>query len=195
MLEPVIKQLVNDLRLLPGIGERSAYRMAILLFRKPESAKRLMRSLQSSIEHISPCTQCRNFTSQVHCSICKDDERQSNQLCVVSQPQDILAIENSGAYTGHYFVLHGLLSPLDDIGTDELGLPLLKQRLTKITEIVLALSLTVEGEATASLLTDIALQHGLEVTRLAQGIPMGGEVANMDNLTLCHALSERKRFS
>ena len=192
MYDPVVEQLVSSLRNLPTIGQRSARRIAMQLCHDKAILQRLIEQFQCAEQQVKPCQQCRNFVSTPLCAICTDARRQTSLLCVVSQPQDVLAIEASGAFIGHYFVLHGLLSPLDGIGAEQLGIPQLEQRLAYVEEMVLALPYTVEGEATASLLLDKAAEYQISVSKPAQGMPSGSEVASMDNATLSLALQQRQ---
>ena len=195
MLDPLIERLVNSFRSLPGIGQRSARRIVMSLCQHPEHFTDFISTLKQAQQSVGACSICRNFTSLSRCSICSDNNRLSSAVCVVSQPQDVIAIEKSQAFSGRYFVLHGLLSPLDGIGAEELGLPALMEQANHLCELVLALPYTVDGEATASLIIDSMSHYPLSISRIAQGIPSGGDVSNMDHLTLSQALNQRTRFT
>ena len=188
-------ELLEALRCLPGVGARSAQRMALhLLERDRDGGRRLARSLDTAMREIRRCSRCRNFTAAEVCRICADDRRSSQTLCVVESPADVLAIEAATGYTGRYFVLLGRLSPLDGIGPGELGLDDLERQLAagQTEEIVIATNTTVEGEATAHYLREMASRHGVRVSRLAQGVPLGGELEHTDQSTLAHAFSSRQ---
>ncbi|MEN1728277.1 MAG: recombination mediator RecR, partial [Pseudomonadota bacterium] len=172
-------ELLAALRCLPGVGARSAQRMALeLLERDRDGGQRLARALETAMRDIQRCRQCRNFTADDICRICRDDRRDSRVICAVESPADVLAIEQATGFGGRYFVLLGRLSPLDGIGPDDLGLDLLETRLAlpEVEELVIATNTTVEGEATAYYLSELADRHGVKVTRLAQGVPLGGEL-------------------
>lgn len=187
-------ELLEALRCLPGVGARSAQRMALqLLERDRDGGRRLARSLEIAMRDIQRCKRCRNFTADDICRICRNDRRSDAVLCVVESPADVLAIESATEFGGRYFVLLGRLSPLDGIGPDELGLDLLEQRLASkaVEEIIIATNTTVEGEATAWYLQEMAQRHQVRVSRLAQGVPLGGELEHTDRSTLAHAFSSR----
>lgn len=195
MFSPVIDELIQALCCLPGVGRKSAQRMAFhLLERNREGAERLAKSLGQSIDKVGRCQQCRTLTEEPICSICLSPKRSSTQLCVVETPADIIAIEQAGVFQGKYFVLLGHLSPIDGIGPDDIGIPALTERLVNdnVEELILATNATVEGEATAHYIADIAHQHNVAVTKLAQGVPLGGELEYIDGGTLAHALSSRR---
>ena len=188
-------ELLEALRCLPGVGARSAQRMALhLLERDREGGGRLSRALETAMRDIRRCRQCRNFTAAEVCRICASEQRSSGTLCVVESPADVLAIESATGFQGRYFVLLGRLSPLDGIGPDDLGLDLLEQRLKSeaVNEIIIATNTTVEGEATAYYLQEMAARHAVRVSRLAQGVPLGGELEHTDRSTLAHAFSSRR---
>ena len=188
-------ELLDALRCLPGVGARSAQRMALhLLERDREGGGRLSRALETAMRDIRRCRQCRNFTAAEVCRICASEQRSSGTLCVVESPADVLAIESATGFQGRYFVLLGRLSPLDGIGPDDLGLDLLEQRLKSeaVNEIIIATNTTVEGEATAYYLQEMAERHAVRVSRLAQGVPLGGELEHTDRSTLAHAFSSRR---
>lgn len=191
-------ELLEALRCLPGVGGRSAQRMALeLLERDRDGGVRLSRALDQAMRQIKRCRQCRNFTADTECRICRDDRRNSSVICAVESPADVLAIEQATEFVGRYFVLLGKLSPLDGIGPDDLGLDLLEDRLAEsgAKELIIATNTTVEGEATAYYLSEMAERHGVQVTRLAQGVPLGGELEHTDRSTLAHAFSSRRPLS
>ena len=201
MFSPLIDELIHSLCCLPGVGRKTAQRMALhLLERDPEGAKRLVGSLDKAIEGIGQCSQCRILAEEDVCPICANPKRQNGLLCVVESPADVLAIEQSGTFQGKYFVLNGRLSPIDGIGPAELGLPLLFQRLQAshaeqhVEELILATNPTVEGEATAHYIAEQARQCGVQVSRIAHGVPLGGELEYIDGGTLTHAFSSRRAF-
>ncbi len=193
---PLIEELIESLKILPSVGPKSAQRIAFqLLERQQKGAKRLSHAIDSALSGVCRCQQCRNFSEQPVCEICQSElRRDTRQLCIVASPMDVLAIEETGHYKGLYFVLMGLLSPIDGIGPEELGLDNLEQQLShdSIDELILATSPSVEGEATAYYISEMAAQYQLSVTRLAQGLPSGGELASIDGKTLGHAFSGRK---
>ena len=191
-------ELLEALRCLPGVGARSAQRMALqLLERDREGGQRLAEALATAMRDIRRCRRCRNFTSQTECRICSSDRRSSEVICVVESPGDVLAIEAATGFQGRYFVLLGRLSPLDGIGPEDLGLDLLAERLEEegVAEIVIATNTTVEGEATAQYLREMAGARGIRTSRLAQGVPLGGELEHTDRSTLAHAFSSRMPMS
>ncbi|MFT5117178.1 MAG: recombination protein RecR [Kiritimatiellia bacterium] len=204
MFSPLIDELIHSLCCLPGVGRKSAQRMALhLLERDPEGAKRLVAGLDTAIEKVGRCQQCRILTEQAVCFICSNTKRNQTLLCVVETPADVVAIEQSGTYQGKYFVLNGHLSPIDGIGPEELGLPDLFQRLqaaadtdnsARVEELILATNPTVEGEATAHYIADQARHCGINVSRIAHGVPLGGELEFIDGGTLTHAFSSRRAF-
>jgi recombination protein RecR len=190
-------ELLEALRCLPGVGARSAQRMALqLLERDRDGGRRLARALGRSMDDIQRCRQCRNFTAGDLCRICLNDRRDGAVLCVVESPADVLAIESATEFSGRYFVLLGRLSPLDGLGPEDLGLDLLEARLQHegVQEIIIATNTTVEGEATAYYLQEMAERYQIKVTRLAQGVPLGGELEHTDRSTLAHAFSSRLRL-
>lgn len=195
MFSPLIDELIQALCCLPGVGRKSAQRMALqLLDRDRQGALKLAHSLHQAIEHIGRCRRCRILTESDICTLCASQKRVASQLCVVETPADVLAIEQSGNYQGKYFVLLGRLSPLDGIGPEEIGLPLLVERLTteSIDELILATNTTVEGEATAHYIADKAETMGIQVSRIAHGVPLGGELEYIDGGTLAHAFASRR---
>jgi recombination protein RecR len=189
--------LVDALRLLPGVGPKSAQRMAFhLLERRRDGALELAESLTAALENVGKCQRCRMLTDGDLCPVCADPRREGAILCVVESPADVVAVEQSGGYRGRYFVLNGRLSPLDGIGPGELGLQHLEALLAEgeVREVILATNATVEGQATAHVVGELARQRGLQATRIAQGVPMGGELESVDGGTLAHALAGRQSF-
>lgn len=194
---PQLQELIDALRCLPGVGPKSAQRMAFhLLQRDREGATRLSRSLEKGAAEIGHCVRCRMFTEQELCTQCGSGRRDPSLLCIVETPADVAAIEQSGGYSGLYFVLMGHLSPLDGIGPDDLGMDQLEQRLREgeVKEIIVATNPTVEGETTAQYLADMASHLNIRATRIAHGVPMGGELEFVDGGTLSHALAGRRSF-
>lgn len=192
--QPIIEQLSEALRCLPGIGPKSAQRMVMyLLERDRDGAKQLATCLRIAMDEIKHCSLCRNFTEHEVCEICASLSRDISQLCIVENPGDVIAIEQTGHYRGRYFVLMGTLSPIDGIGPDELGLNELVSRChSDVEEVILAVSSSVEGEATSHYVTEMLRAQDLAVSRIAQGIPVGGELEYIDGGTLSHAINGRK---
>jgi recombination protein RecR len=191
----IIDQLIEALRVLPGVGAKSAQRMALqLLERDKEGAARLAESIVEAIEKVGRCRTCRTLTELEQCTICSNNRRNNAQICVVENPADLYAIEQAGSFQGKYFVLLGHLSPIDGIGPEQLGIDQLIERLVndQVTELILATNLTVEGEATAHFIADKAKALGVSVSRIAYGVPMGGELEYVDGGTLNMALQSRK---
>ena len=195
---PLIDKLINDLRCLPGVGPKTAQRMAFfLLERNREGAKQLANTLIEAVSQIGLCKNCHTFTETTICSICTSTNRDQSKLCIVETPADIRAIEQSTGYKGYYYVLMGHLSPLDGIGPEQLKLNELEARIasdTKITEVILATNPTAEGEATAHYIAESLKPFNINATRLAHGIPMGGELEYVDSSTLSHAFQDRKKY-
>lgn len=193
---PLIDELIDALKILPGVGPKSAQRMAFqLLERERPGALKLSRVLHDAMEHVQHCKQCRTFTETELCTICASEKRAvARLLCVVESPQDIVAIEQTSEYQGHYFVLMGHLSPIDGIGPAEIGLPDLDKVLASgnYDEVILATNPTVEGEATAHYIAQMCKNHQLNATRIAHGVPVGGELEYIDGNTLSHAFSGRR---
>lgn len=191
---PLLKHLIEALKCLPGVGQKSAQRMAFhLLQRDRDGAATLADRLADAAAKIGNCERCRMLTEESVCGFCLSDRRDDSVLCVVETPADLLAIEQSGVYRGRYFVLMGHLSPIDGIGPAELGLDLLEERLrgSPIDELVLATGVTVEGDATAHLVAQIAHRQGIRSSRIAYGVPVGGELEFIDSGTLSRAFSGR----
>jgi recombination protein RecR len=194
---PLLDQLIDALRCLPGVGAKTAQRMAFhVLERDRAGAKRLAEKLLSATERIGNCTRCRTFSETPVCAVCTNAARDAHTLCIVETPADQVAIEQATGYRGRYFVLLGRLSPLDGMGPQELGLDLLATRLAEgeVRELVIATNATVEGEATAHMLGQIARQAGVRATRLAHGVPLGGELEFVDRGTLAHAFGSRQNL-
>lgn len=194
-LGPSIEQLIEALRCLPGVGPKSAQRMAFhLLERNRAGGQRLTSALSNALEKVHHCQQCRILSETELCSRCSDQQRRIDQLCIVEMPSDVLAIEQATHYKGQYFVLSGHLSPLDGIGPEALGIPKLLDLFEQgaIQEVILATNPTVEGEATAHYISQLAHSKKIHVTRLAHGIPLGGELEFVDSGTLSHAFSGRE---
>ena len=193
----IIEDLIDALRCLPGVGPRSSQRMAYyLLERNRAGGNRLSSALSNAMENVQHCKRCRTFTEDELCHICAHAGRVQNQICIVESPSDVLAIESTASYRGLYFVLMGHLSPLDGIGPAELGLEHLEQRLNDevYDELILATNPTVEGEATAHYIYDLCQQYETKVTRIAHGVPLGGELEYVDGGTLAHSFSGRQKF-
>lgn len=190
-----LEELVESLRCLPGVGPKSAQRMAYhLLQRDKPGAQRLARALDDALERIRHCEKCNNFSEQAVCALCRSARRDPAQLCVVETPADLAMMEQSQAYGGLYFVLLGRLSPLDGIGPKEIHLDRLLKRATDgvVKEVILATNFTVEGEATAHYAAEMLAARGLKVTRIARGLPVGGEIEHVDSGTLAQAVIERR---
>ena len=190
-----LDELINALRCLPGVGSRSAQRMAYhLLQRDQEGARRLADSLDYALQHVRHCEKCNNFTEEVVCELCSSQRRDSALLCVVEMPADLLMMEQAHCYKGMYFVLMGRLSPLDGIGPREIHLDRLLKRTrdNMVKEVILATNFTVEGEATAHYIGEMLQNEGLKITRIARGLPVGGELEHVDSGTLAQAVIERR---
>jgi len=186
--------LVEALRCLPGVGPKSAQRIAFhLLKRNRAGARHLAESLKTAMDRIGHCQRCRTFSEDEVCSICASSKRESASLCVVESAVDVLILEQATAYRGMYFVLQGHLSPLDGLGPKELGLDVLVARIAEgeVNELIIATNPTVEGEATAHYLAQLAHAGGIKATRLAHGVPIGGELEYIDHGTLAHAFGSR----
>jgi recombination protein RecR len=189
-----ISRLIQELSRLPGIGEKTASRLALHILRSSrENAEALSRAILEVKEKIRLCGRCFNLTDQDLCRICQDARRNQEVVCVVSGPEDLMALERSGGYQGLYHVLHGVLSPLEGIGPQDLRLEELLSRLRggKIQEVILATNPSVEGEATAQYLSQVIKPLGVRVTRIARGVPMGGDLQYIDQVTLTKSLENR----
>lgn len=191
---PLLAELIDSLRCLPGVGAKSAQRMALhLLERQRDAGKKLAHTLLQALDQIQHCSVCRNFSEVPICALCLDPRRESRVLCIVETPADVIALEQTGAYRGQYFILLGRLSPLDGIGPKALGLDLLLERCQAMRpeEIILATNLTVEGEATAHYISKLLAPIQSKISRIAYGVPLGGELEYVDAGTLARALSAR----
>ncbi|MDY2947120.1 MAG: recombination mediator RecR [Mannheimia varigena] len=196
---PLLENLMEALRALPGVGPKSAQRMAYhLLQRNRSGGVGLAKALSEAMSHIGHCQSCRTFTEEDECSICKNPRRQmSGQLCVVEMPEDIQAIEQTGQFSGRYFVLMGHLSPIDGIGPREIRLDLLQQRLENESfhEVILATNPTIEGDATANYIAEMCRMYNVKATRIAHGVPVGGSLEMVDGTTLSHSFAGRRDIS
>lgn len=194
---PAIEALKEALRRLPGVGPKTAQRMALhLLERDREGARLIADTLRNAIERVHNCRRCNNFSEQELCAFCSSPRRDSSLLCIVESPADMMSLEQSATYNGLYFVLMGHLSPLDGIGPEQLSVPRLEALLDNepIKEVILATNLTVEGEATAHYLGELARARRIRATRIAYGMPVGGELEYTDRGTLARALSGRREI-
>lgn len=192
---PLLTQLIEALRCLPGVGPKTAQRMAFqLLDRQRDKGKHLAKTLHQAMQEINHCKNCRTFSESELCSFCNSPTRDRSLLCIVESPADIIAVEQMGSYRGLYFVLMGHLSPLDGIGPEELGIKELAFLLASgiIKEVILATNPTMEGEATAHYISELAKQHPIKVTRIAHGVPLGSELEYIDSGTLAHAFAGRE---
>lgn len=195
---PRLAQLIEALRSLPGVGPKTAQRMAFQLLQDGRPAARaLARALDEALACVTRCRRCRMLTEEELCSICAAPQREASLLCAVESPADVVAIEQSGSYRGRYFVLMGHLSPLDGVGPEQLGIRELEAILAEgsVRELILATNPTVEGEATAHFLAELAARSGLRASRIAHGVPIGGELEYVDGGTLAHALAGRQTVS
>ena len=197
-MSALLEQLIEALRVLPGVGRKSAQRMAYhLLERDREGGRKLSAALAEAVERVGHCQRCRDFSEEDVCAVCASASRDAHLLCVVETPADRLAIEQATDFRGLYFVLQGRLSPLDGIGPRELGLDRLGERLGggEVQEMIIATNPTVEGEATAHYLAQLARQHDVRPSRLAHGVPLGGELEYVDRGTLSHAFGSRSEMA
>ena len=191
---PQLARLIDALRALPGVGPKTAQRMAFHLLQEGRAgAHALAAALTAALQSVVKCRRCRMLTEGELCSICSAPQRDTSLLCVVESPADVVAVEQSGSYRGRYFVLMGHLSPLDGIGPEQLGVRELEAILDEgeVRELILATNPTVEGEATAHFLGELAARHGVRATRIAHGVPVGGELEYVDGGTLAHAFAGR----
>jgi len=192
---PGLSRLIEALRVLPGVGPKSAQRMAFhLLEQNREGGRALARALEEAAARVVHCRRCRMLTEGELCEICSAPRRDPASLCVVESPADVVAVEQSGGYRGRYFVLMGHLSPLDGVGPEQLGVGQLEALLDEgeVREVILATNPTVEGEATAHFLGEMVLRRGIRASRIAHGVPVGGELEYVDGGTLAHALAGRQ---
>ena len=193
----LLAQLIESFKILPGIGEKSAQRMAFYLLEKNrDGGVKLARLISSSMDQIRNCSSCRTLTEEKVCNICSSEKREKSLLCVVENPTDIIAIESSGSFKGKYFVLMGRLSPIDGITPEDLGIPMLIDRIdeSEVKEIIIATSPTVEGDATSFYIRDQIKDESIIVSRIAYGVPMGGELEYVDNTTLSRAIQGRRKL-
>ena len=198
MFSPLLERLVGALQALPGVGPKSAQRMAFHLLQKNrEGGQRLAETLAKAVSEVGWCVDCRTLTETGRCRLCANAKRDDALLCVVESPADIVAIEQAGGYSGRYFVLHGRLSPIDGVGPEELGLNQLaaKVRERQPEEVILATNPTVEGEATAFYISDLIKDDVGRITRIAHGVPIGGELEYVDGGTIMHALQGRRSLN
>lgn len=197
-VSPLVDSLINAFQCLPGVGPKSAQRMVLhLLERNKDAGLILAQLLEEALESVDKCNSCRIFTESDSCQICSNEKRNKNQICVVESVSDVFAIEQSNQFNGHYFVLHGYLSPIDDIGPEELALDVLFSRARQIEteELILATNSTLEGETTSHFIYDnLKNETHLKITKLARGVPLGGELEYVDRGTIMHALSGRQRL-
>lgn len=193
----LLNELVDAFKCLPGVGARTAQRMSFyLLEHDREAGLRLALAMQQAIEKIGHCKRCRTLTEHELCKICSNVKRDESALCIVENPSDVIALEQATDYRGFYFVLMGKLSPLDGIGPEQLGLDLLDKRLAagEVKELILATNPTIEGEVTAHYIHEMASRHGVSATRIAHGVPVGGELDYVDSGTLSHAFDGRRAY-
>ena len=197
-VSPLVDSLIEAFQCLPGVGPKSAQRMVLhLLERNKNAGLILANTLSNALESVDKCSNCRIFTEDEICQICSNEKRNKKQICVVESVSDVFAIEMSNQFTGQYFILHGHLSPIDDIGPEELGLEKLFTRVREegIEEIILATNSTLEGETTSHFIYDkIKTIENLKVTKLARGVPLGGELEYVDRGTIMHAFSGRQNL-
>lgn len=197
MFSPLIDKLLAAFQALPGVGPKTAQRMALdVLQRNREGGRRLAEALAETVDKVVRCQDCRTLTESSQCRLCADSSREDGLLCVVESPADILAIEQAGGFRGRYFVLHGRLSPIEGIGPDHLGLDRLAKRVRAlgVGEVILATNPTVEGEATAHYIADLLKDAVPNISRIAHGVPIGGELEYVDGGTIVHALQGRRRL-
>jgi recombination protein RecR len=195
---PLIQELINALRYLPGVGPRSAQRMALHLLKNDRSKALDLAGLITKNAHsIQYCHRCQTLSEVDICQLCSNHKRNHHLLCIVESPADIFAIEQTSTFNGIYFVLKGLLSPIDGIGPDDIGIQLLKKNITEgdIKEVILALNPTVEGQTTSHYIASLIRPHNIHLTRIAHGIPLGSELEYTDGNTLAHALMDRIDFA
>jgi recombination protein RecR len=196
--KPLLDELIDCLRCLPGVGPKSAQRMAFhILQRDRAGGARLAAVLAEAVQSIGHCRLCRTLTEHEVCALCSNAGRDDSVLCVVENPSDVIALEQATGFRGRYFVLGGRLSPLDGIGPAELGIEQFKQRLDELepSELILATTTTVEGEATAHYVSELGRERGIPISRIAHGVPLGGELEYVDGGTLAHAFAGRRDLS
>lgn len=194
----ILHDLIDALRCLPGVGPKSAQRMAFyLLQQRRQRGLHLADCLQRAMNEIQHCNRCNNYTTEAICKLCQNPNRNSKVLCIVENPADVLAIEQSGVYQGGYYVLMGMISPLDGIGPAEIGLPRLKELVfnANIQEVILALSPSVEGQTTTHFIHELLQPFQIRMSQLARGIPTGGDLELLDSHTISNALLNRSEYS
>jgi len=197
IFSPLLDECIEALRCLPGVGPKSAQRMAFhLLNGQRHKGLKLAKILELAMQNIRHCERCNNYSEAELCDFCRNTKRDHHTICIVESPADVLAIEQSSGYHGQYFVLMGHLSPLDGIGPDDIAIPLLMQRLQEpeLQEVILATNPTVEGEATAHFIAELVRQRGITVSRIAHGVPVGGELEFVDGSTLTRAIASRNNL-
>ena len=196
--ESLLSQLIQAFKVLPGIGEKSAQRMAFYLLEKNrEGGLNLAKLISTSVEKIRNCSNCRNLTEDTVCEICSDERRDKKIICVVESPSDVIAIEKSGSFKGKYFVLMGRLSPIDGVTPQDLGIPKLVENInsSEVQEVIIATSPTIEGDATSFYIKDQLTENNILISRIAYGVPMGGELEYVDNTTLGRAIQGRREIN
>ncbi len=196
--ETLLSQLIQAFKILPGIGEKSAQRMAFYLLEKNrEGGLNLAKLISTSVDKIRNCSVCRNLTEDTVCEICRDERRNKTIICVVESPSDVIAIEKSGSFKGKYFVLMGRLSPIDGVTPQDLGIPKLVENINSsdIEEVIIATSPTIEGDATSFYIKDQLAENNILISRIAYGVPMGGELEYVDNTTLGRAIQGRREIN
>jgi recombination protein RecR len=196
--ESLLSQLIQAFKVLPGIGEKSAQRMAFYLLEKNrEGGLNLAKLISTSVEKIRNCSNCRNLTEDMVCEICSDERRDKKIICVVESPSDVIAIEKSGSFKGKYFVLMGRLSPIDGVTPQDLGIPKLVENInsSEVQEVIIATSPTIEGDATSFYIKDQLTENNILISRIAYGVPMGGELEYVDNTTLGRAIQGRREIN
>jgi recombination protein RecR len=195
--ESLLSQLIQAFKVLPGIGEKSAQRMAFYFLEKNrEGGLNLAKLISTSVEKIRNCSNCRNLTEDTVCEICSDERRDKKIICVVESPSDVIAIEKSGSFKGKYFVLMGRLSPIDGVTPQDLGIPKLVENInsSEVQEVIIATSPTIEGDATSFYIKDQLTENNILISRIAYGVPMGGELEYVDNTTLGRAIQGRREI-
>lgn len=197
MFSEKVSRLIEALTCLPSVGNKTAQRLAIHLLQNDRlGGSTIAQALTDAIANVKNCQSCRNLSESTLCQICNDSRRDGSQICIVEGPMDVIAIEQSTGFRGKYFVLMGHLSPLDGIGPDEIGLDVLETRLQSdgVEELILATNITVEGDATAYYIAELANKYDVKTSRIAYGVPMGGELEYIDSTTLGHAFTQRTKF-
>lgn len=189
-----LSELIIAFSRLPGVGPKTAGRLAFFLLQHSDDAQELAEAIKAALRDIKQCTVCGNYTEADPCKICSGERRDKSLLCVVEQPRDVVALEKTGEYRGLYHVLHGVLSPMEGIGPDQLNLATLFQRLEGTEEIILAVNPSVEGEATSLYIAKLLKPFKIKVTRIAHGLPVGGDLEYADEVTIARALEGRRQF-